>query len=76
MDGDHVKIDFKSNNVSRGITIKWIAMTLVANDMQKSQPLDCSKDLSALSFVGAAFVIEFSRVLEKKAVMQIARRVC
>ena len=70
MDGDHFKMDsFKPNSCSRGTTIKRTAMMLVAKVKKKSQPRDSSRDLMAISFVGAAFVIKRSRTFDKTAVM-------
>ena len=76
MDGDHFKNDrVRPSNFSRGTTIKRIVIMLARRVVKKSHPLFCSTDLLPISFVGAAFMMLRSNILEKTAVMPIVGRV-
>jgi len=76
MDGDHFRMYVKPNIAFKGITIKRITTTLPMSEKKRSQPRERSIDLIPISFVGAAFVIEFSIILEKRAVMQTVKSAC
>ena len=76
MDGHHFKMDARSNTFSRGSTTKRIARTLTAKVAKKSHPRERSTDSIPISLVGAAFVMERSRILEKTAVIQMVNSAC
>ncbi len=77
MDGDHFRNDVvRPNDFSRGTTTKRIVKMLATRVAKKINPLERSTDLIPTSLVGAAFVMERSRILEKITVMPIVGRAC
>lgn len=76
MDGDHFKIDANPRKFSKGITIIRINRILAMKVAKNINPRERSTDLIPTSFVGAAFVMERSRILERTTVMQIVRSEC
>ncbi len=76
MDGDHFKMDARPSKFSRGITSTRITRMLATKAAEKSNPRERSTDWIPISFVGAAFVMERSRTLERMMVMQMVRTEC